>query len=239
MMPFMPPPRLIVLLGLAGLLGLGGCVSAPPSHFYQLQPGTAELPSDDEGVAILLGPLTLADYLQRETLVQRQADGSLRIQGDLRWAGSLEDDVARVLLRQLAGRLDTSRVALYPDRVGLDPDLQVLLNVVRFDAGPSQPAVLEAQWRLLDGAGKLRDSDLVRLEQAHDGTVAGQVQAQSALLQVLGERLAEAMRPLDARRGGAERAQTRRKPAAPGARQEAPARSGAEPVRTEMEVFRF
>lgn len=186
-------PRLIRMMGLAGLLALAGCAATPPAQFYQLQQGNPELPKADNGVAVLLGPLKLADYLQRETLVQRQGDDSLVISQQARWAGSLQDDVAQLLLRQLAGRLDSSRLALYPDRVGFKPEAQLLLSIGRLDSGPYRPAVLEAQWRLLDAEGKMRDSRVLRLEEKHNGELGDQVRAQSVLLQTLAAQMARAV----------------------------------------------
>lgn len=189
-------PRLIRMLGLAGLLAMAGCAATPPAQFYQLQQGNPGLPQADAGVAVLLGPLKLADYLQRETLVQRQVDDTLVITQQARWVGSLQDDVAQLLLRQLAGRLDSSRLALYPDRVGFKPEAQLLLSISRLDSGPFQPAVLEAQWRLLDGGGKMLDSRLVRLDEAHNGELTDQVRAQSVLLQKLAAQMASAVRTM-------------------------------------------
>jgi uncharacterized lipoprotein YmbA len=185
--------RLIRMCGLAGLLALAGCAATPPAQFYQLQQGNPGLPKAANGVAVLLGPVKLADYLQRETLVQRQADNSLAISQQARWAGSLQDDVAQLLLRQLAGRLDSSRLALYPDRVGFKPEAQLLLSISRLDSGPYQPAVLEAQWRLLDGQGTMRDSRVVRLQEKHSGELRDQVRAQSVLLQILAGQMASAV----------------------------------------------
>jgi hypothetical protein len=145
---------------------------------------------------LLLGPLQLADYLQRENLVQRQADDSLSLSQEARWAGSLQDDVGQLLLRQLASRLQTSRIALYPDRVGFDNQLQAVLSISRLDSGASQPARLQAQWRLLDGQGQLRGSRLLSLQAEHDGTARDQVRAQSELLQQLAAELAAAIRAL-------------------------------------------
>ena len=205
-------PRLIRLLGLAGLLAMAGCAATTPAQFYQLQQGSQALPKAGGGVAVLLGPLKLADYLQRETLVQRQADDSLVISQQARWAGSLQDDVAQVLLRQLAGRLDSSRLALYPDRVGFKPEAQLLLSISRLDSGPYQPAVLEAQWRLLDGSGKMHDSRVVRLEEQHNGELTDQVRAQSVLLQKLASEMSAAVTALSQARVTAERdAQAERK----------------------------
>lgn len=186
------------LLLLCAALTLQGCafLLPPQAQFYQLEQGEPKLPQDDKGPAILLGPLTLADYLQRENLVQRQADESLVISQQVRWAGSLGNDVGQLLLRQLAGQLDTSRIALYPDRVGFDTEVQVLLNISRLDSGAQRPAVLEAQWRLLDSAGVLRGSQLVRLQEEHLGTAAAQVRAQSLLLRRLADQLTVAIKAI-------------------------------------------
>ncbi len=211
-------PRLIRRLGLAGLLAMAGCAATPPAQFYQLQQGSPALPQTDKGVAVLLGPLKLADYLQRETLVQRQGDDTLAITPQARWAGSLQDDVAQLLLRQLAGRLDSSRLALYPDRVGFKPEAQLLLSIGRLDSGPYQPAVLEAQWRLLDGNGKMHDSRVVRLEEKHNGELTDQVRAQSVLLQKLASEMAAAVTTLSRTGVKPERdaqAQTQRKTGQP------------------------
>lgn len=186
-MKFFP---LAPMLALLGSLLITGCALQPSPQFYQLDAGQPALPTRDKGPAVLLGPLKLADYLQRENLLQRESDGRLQLSQEARWAGSLEDDVGQLLVRQLAGRLDSSRVALYPDRVGFVGQWQVVLTIGRLDSGVSQPAVLEAQWRILDAAGSLRDSRLLRLQAEHDGAVASQVKAQSQLLQQLAGELA-------------------------------------------------
>ena len=188
--------RLSSVLLLTGLLGLAGCTAHKPIPLYQLDNGNAEIPTQTQGMAVLLGPVSVADYLQRETLLQRQTDGSLLAADDARWAGSLAADIDQVLLRQLAWRLDSQRTVLAPANADFKPDVQVLLNIIRLDSGPSHPAVLEAQWRLLDKSGQLRDSQLLRLEEAHSGTTADQVQALSRLLRQLALRLAEAIEPL-------------------------------------------
>nr|WP_298142484.1 PqiC family protein [uncultured Pseudomonas sp.] len=183
------------LVLLCSALVLQGCAQWLPyqTQFYQLEQGEPKLPKSDKGPAVLLGPLTLADYLQRENLIQREPDDSLTVSQRERWAGSLEDDVGQLLLRQLAGQLNTSRIVLYPDRVGFDGEVQVLVHISRLDSGAKRPAVLEAQWRLLDGAGTLRSSRLVRLQEAHLGTPVAQVHAQSLLLQRLAEQLTDAI----------------------------------------------
>ncbi|WP_374979118.1 PqiC family protein [Pseudomonas solani] len=232
--------RLPLLALLTSLLGLGGCVHNAPVPMYQLDSGTAELPDQSAGMAVLLGPVSVADYLQRETLLQRQPDGSLTASTDGRWAGSLAGDIDQLLLRQLSWRLDSQRLVLAPANPGFTPEIQVLLSISRLDSGPQRPAVLEAQWRVLDKAGQLRDSRLVRLEQPHSGTAADQVRAQSQLLQQLAEQLAGAVKPLSGQPAAAAE-EPRKATAAPArAREPAPPKIPmAAPVRTDVEVFRF
>ena len=158
----MKPLYLVSVLLLSGLLGLTGCTVHQPVPLYQLDNGNAPLPTQAQGVAVLLGPVSIADYLQREAFLQRQTDGSLLVADDARWAGSLATDIDQVLLRQLASRLDSQRTVLAPTNAEFKADVQVLLNIIRLDSGPQLPAVLEAQWRLLDRNGQLRDSRLLR-----------------------------------------------------------------------------
>ena len=69
----------------------------------------------DGGAAVLLGPVQLADYLKRDVMVQRQADGILSLSTDARWAGNLETNVSQQLLRQMSSELGSSRLALFPE----------------------------------------------------------------------------------------------------------------------------
>ncbi|HAB92435.1 MAG TPA: hypothetical protein DCF43_08885 [Pseudomonas sp.] len=187
--------RLPLGIAIVGVLAFGsvGCSIAPPATFYQLQQSTTETASRDNNITVLLGPLRVADYLQRENVLQREADGSLSLSQQARWAGSLQDDIGQLLLRQVSAQLGSSRIALYPDRVGIEAQAQVVLSISRLDSGVQQPAVLEAQWRLLDAKGSLRNSRVLRFEEAHNGEVADQVRAQSQLLGQLSKQLVAAL----------------------------------------------
>lgn len=232
--------RLPFLMLVSGVLGLSGCSMHQPVALYQLDSGTPGQPSQSAGMAVVLGPVSVADYLQRETFLQRQADGSLMAATDGRWAGSLSSDIDQLLVRQLAWRLDSQRVVLAPASTGFSPDVQVLLSITRLDSGSNQPAILDAQWRVLDRRGHVRDNRIVHLQQEHQGTEASQVQAQGQLLQKLAEQLTAAVKPLANQPAVAEEAP--KKPAAPVQVRKEPEKSKipmASPIRTEMEVYRF
>lgn len=232
--------RLPLIALLAGVLGLAGCSVHQPASLYQLDSGNPGQPKQSAGMAVLLGPVTVADYLQRETLLQRQTDGSLSAATDGRWAGSLSSDIDQLLVRQLAWRLDSQRVVLAPASTGFNPDVQVLLSITRLDSGVGQPAILDAQWRLLDRRGQVRDNRIVHFEQPHEGSSAAQVQAQGQLLQRLAEQLSVALKPLanqppivqEQPKKATPVQQVRKEP-------EKPKIPMATPIRTEMEVFRF
>ncbi|MFF7706319.1 ABC-type transport auxiliary lipoprotein family protein [Pseudomonas sp. NPDC007930] len=230
--------RLPIALLLTGMLGLAGCSVHQPAAMYQLDAGNPGQPKQ-AGMAVLLGPVSVADYLQRETLLQRQNDGSLTASTDGRWAGSLSADIDQLLLRQLAWRLDSQRVMLSPTSNSFTPDVQVLLSITRLDSGESQPAVLDAQWRLIDRRGQVRDNKIVHLEEKHAGGAAAQVQAQGVLLQRLAEQLSVALKPLANQPAVADEP---RKAPAQARKDDAPEKPKiplATPIRTDMEVFRF
>lgn len=217
---------------------LTGCASLQPSPMYRLDNGTFELSDQADGSSVLLAPVVLADYLQRDALLQRLPDGSLAEDGQhARWAGRLQDDVDQLLLRQLAWRLKTQSLELSPASKGFTPDVQVEVEITRLDSGPEHPAVLEAQWRLLDKKGRRLSSRLVRLQELHQGSTTDQVQAQSRLLQRLSELVASSIEPVLASQEQAKRNIV----TAPPVKREVtePAIPAAKPIRAEMEVFRF
>jgi len=230
--------RISSLLLLTSLLSMVGCVVQQPVTLYQLDSGNPKMPVANKGVAVLLGPVSIADYLQQPTLLQRQPDGSLTPATEARWAGALGADIDQVLLRQLASRLETQRLVMAPGGAGFVPDVQVELTISRMDSGPLQPAVLDAQWRLLDRRGQLRDSRLIHIEEPHLGGSADQVRAQSVVLRRLAEQLASAIKPMSEQ----PIAEETRKPAAvptPAKTPEPPQIPKAAPVRQQTEVFRF
>lgn len=224
--------RYAALSLLVGLFAVGGCASRPPV-LYQLDSGNPTIKEKASGLMVLLEPVDLADYLnQDDAVLQRQPDGTLVPDRGARWAGNLGDNIDNVMLQRLAGRLSGQRVTLEP-AADLEPDIQVRLSISRLDSGPRKPAVLEGQWKLLDRNGKLRASRPVRLEEPHQGATADQIRAQSVLLQRLAEQLAGAIEPLSRQIVAARQARPVEKP------QAAPQIPTVEPVRGDVEIYRF
>lgn len=231
--------RLPIFLLLAGVLSLAGCTRYQQTPLYQLDGGNLSVPTGDQGLAVLLGPISVADYLQREVLLQRQLDGSLTSAEGARWAGNLASEVDQLLLRQLASRLNSQNLVLAPAAPGFSPQVRVALSITRLDSGPQRPAVLEAQWRLTAADGKLLDGRLVRLEEAHRGSIVDQVRAQSLVVQQLVEQLALAVQEYGNPAPVAAKPEPKPAPAKPAPRPSVPKIPLLEPGRDEAEVFRF
>jgi uncharacterized lipoprotein YmbA len=134
-------PRLFVV---ALALFAVGCAS--PKSFYVLNP-EGPAPAGG-GVAIGVGPVSLAGYLDRANLVFQESGNRMAIAESHRWAGDLEENIARVTAANLGRRLGTGNVRTYP--WGSDGDLryQVTLDIRQLHGTADGDAVLEAAWRV-------------------------------------------------------------------------------------------
>ena len=182
--------------------------------------------------------------MQRESLLQREVDGSLTHSQQARWAGSLDNDIGQFLLRQISAQLGSSRISLYPDRIGMQAQAQIVLNISRLDSGVQQPAVLEAQWRLLDAKGELSSSRVLHLTEQHNGELSDQVRAQSELLGQLSKQLVAALEQTLPKEQPVKKSPRKTSTATP-SKQPAQGQQGellsipvVDPVR-ELEVYRF
>ncbi len=175
---------------------LTACLTtSPPARFYVLaplaQPRSVQLPDMLVGV----GPVNLADYLDRSQLVSRSSNVSLRLDEFNRWAGGLDRNVTQVLADNLSRLMGIDGVLAYPWSSAIDLDYQVVLDISRFDFGPDHKVVLDVQWQLFDQ----RRRKLVQVRRGHfevpsrDGSQAAMVQAQSEALARLSESLAQAI----------------------------------------------
>lgn len=137
---------------LAALCGIAGCTTGlggrtPPSRFYLLAPLAA--PTDQGGGPSLgIGPIRLADYLDRPQIVTRSDRFRIELGEFDRWAEPLDAAVSRVLAADLAALLGSDRVRRYPWRDPRNVEVQVEVDVLRFDGPVAGPVELVAHWRV-------------------------------------------------------------------------------------------
>lgn len=134
--------RLLLLPLIACLLG--SC--ATPKSFYVL---SAEGPAPTGGgMGVGVGPVSVAGYLDRPNLVFQESGNRMAVAESHRWAGDLEENIARVTATNLGRKLGTGNVRVYP--WGADGELryQVSLDIRQLHATADGDAVLDAAWRV-------------------------------------------------------------------------------------------
>ena len=158
-----PPRRTIVPLLAVCLASLVGCATSTQSKFYTLTPmKAADAPASgvpiEEGSILAVGPVRLPDYLDRPQIMTRTEGNEVGMRETERWAGSLEGDVARVLIENLSVLLDEKSVAVvqwttamqsmapFRNRLGVD--------VLRFEGSVGGEVVLKARYSLFGPDGR-------------------------------------------------------------------------------------
>ena len=92
--------RFLLLMVAALLAGCG----QPNKTFYVLT-ASGPMPSGG-GVGIGVGPVSLAEYIDRPNLVTQEAPNQLGVAEDHRWAGDLSAAIARVVAANLGPRFE-------------------------------------------------------------------------------------------------------------------------------------
>ncbi len=124
---------------------LAAC-SQPNKSFYVLT-ASGPVPSGG-GVGIGVGPVSLAEYIDRPNLVTQEAPNQLAVAEDHRWAGDLSAGIARVVAANLGRDLKSGNVRTYPWLRDEEIRYQVTLDVRQLHSESDGYAVIEAGWRV-------------------------------------------------------------------------------------------
>ncbi len=179
------------------LLLLAGC-STPPSHFYVLTPletTPPHNPATPSQIGLLVGPVTLPEYLLRPQIALRNGNNEIRFQEFHRWAEPLHGNFSRVLTENLSRLLNSSRVIRYPGYRTGDLPYQVVVDVTQLDAGAGRSVKLVARWRILQRRDHrpLHTGESRIVEPIEGATPMAVVAAQSRALAQLSREIAEAI----------------------------------------------
>ena len=154
----MAPPIVRALAGaaLVALMALGCAPATLPTRFYVLTavPPAGGAPAAARDVTVGVGPVALPGYLDRPQIVSRTGGDEIDLAEFDQWGEPLRSAVPRVLADNLAARIPTERVVLFPWRGVRTVQYQVPVEILRFEGKPGGEVVLRARWRLLDGSGR-------------------------------------------------------------------------------------
>jgi uncharacterized lipoprotein YmbA len=119
--------------------------SSPGSETASRGPRVGALPSD---LALQVGPVRIASYLKRAQIVTRNGPYEYRLATFEQWAEPLDNNIARVLAKNLESDLGTDRVGIFPWKYQGKPDLRVIVDVQRFDGLLGKDVLLAAKWSI-------------------------------------------------------------------------------------------
>jgi uncharacterized lipoprotein YmbA len=171
-------------------ISLGGCsaiartILAPQkdiSKFYLITPvdsatsAPAAVQSSGGGFTIGLGPIKLPPYLDRPEVVTRAAPNRLEISKEDRWGESLQNGFTRAMERDLAAQAGTQNIITFPWYATVHIDMQIEIDVYRFETDGQGNASLSAKWTILDPTGNIlytQESNLTQPSKPEDETDA-------------------------------------------------------------------
>lgn len=180
-------------LPLIAVLLLAGCGVGTRSFYVLTSDGPA--PSGG-GAGLGVGPVVLAEYLDRPNIVIAEAPNQLGVAENHRWAGDLAEAITRVTATNLGRRMNTGNVQTYPWRDDGQISHQVTLDIRQLHGGHDGFAVIEAGWRaysLPDRKIKAARTFVDREPLESDG-YQSLVAAQSRLLSRLADDIAKGLR---------------------------------------------
>ena len=187
---------LLWIIAAAIIIG-AGCSTTPPPNFYQLQePASTQLSGIERGMAIGLGPINMASYLDRPQIVTWKTEHQLGLSEFNRWAEPLKESITRVIGVNLSNMLDTTRVYGIPRRGRNIPlEFRVEIDIPRFDGRLGGEALLVARWTLYDRD----DKDLLTKVSIIKDPSGGEgydklIAAQNRTLQTLSREIADAIK---------------------------------------------
>jgi uncharacterized lipoprotein YmbA len=181
----------IFSLLLMGLLA-AGCGGG--RAFYVL---TADGPMPSGGGrGVGVGPISLAEYIDRPNLVIQDGANSLSVAEDHRWAGDLSASISRVTAANLGRRLGSGNVRIYPWQRDDEISQQVTIDIHQLHSGADGYAVIEAAYRVysLPGRNLKTSRTFVDREPLEKDGYQPMVAAQSRLLSRMADDIVKSMR---------------------------------------------
>jgi uncharacterized lipoprotein YmbA len=187
----------VIAASMTGCSYIAKAILAPQkdiSKFYLLTPtadsaaqtaAAPSAPSTTGDFTIGLGPIKLPPYLDRPEIVTRAANNRLELSKEDRWGESIQNGFTRAMERNLAAQAGAA-IVVFPWYSTVHIDMQVQIDVYRFETDAQGTATLSAKWTILDSTGKnilyTVESNLTQPSKPGDNT-----EAAAALSRTIGE----------------------------------------------------
>jgi uncharacterized lipoprotein YmbA len=179
-----------------GVLFLVGCLgrTSPPVDFYTLSPlpRTEGGAASGAGNAVAVGAVMLPAVLDRPQILTRTSDNQVSFSEYHRWAGTLKDDVTRVLIENLSILVKVSGRTVLSADAAVNPAYRLSVTVNQFDGRLGDKVWLRAVWAIRD----LKANQMIAVRNAvidqpvAAGDYTALVAAQSRALETLSREIA-------------------------------------------------
>jgi len=178
---------------------LAGCSRSPRVAFYTLNATAAPEAATQALEAVVIGPVTLPDLLDRPQFVVSLDANRVDILEMQRWAAPLKSEIPRVIAEDLAALLKPTRVSAYPQNSGLDAVYRVQIDIQRLEMTESKGVALDALWSIRrSDSGPLKSGRTVASESVTAAGYEPLVAAQSRALAAVSRDLAKVLRSVAA-----------------------------------------
>src|SRR5215468_10622748 len=108
----MKEKRMGLILGISLIAALlSGCGGSAPSRFYTLDPTAVPEGAPAASYAVAVGPVSIPAAVDRPQFVVQSAPNRVSLDEFNRWAGPLDENIARVVAGNLSVLLGTPLVA--------------------------------------------------------------------------------------------------------------------------------
>jgi uncharacterized protein len=180
---------IVVLIGSM----LVGCQQSPRKQYYLLS-ATADKNQTAEITRIVgLGPIEVAEYLQRSNVIVNHDANSLQIADNAYWGEPLQKGISRVLSINLMNHQTNRLVETFPWRSDSNPPVSIRLHIHDLQVIDSS-AVLNVSWKLIDNvAHKTLTQRHYVLKKSCDGKAHGIAEVYSALMAELATEMHKAL----------------------------------------------
>lgn len=181
---------LILLMAYA----LNSCSGAKlkPSQTYSFDSASWEGPVNSQTEMTLgLGPVELADYLDRPQLVRRDPQGRLLIHHRHRWGRDLKDFITEDLASALQDKEPQWKIRMHPWYRSSQIDYQVLVSIDEFEPFHEEKIVLRGKISFVPykKAGEGREEEFRFESSMKDDSFSAQVETMQKLNSALAQKV--------------------------------------------------
>jgi uncharacterized lipoprotein YmbA len=181
---------------------LSACSSAPSVQFYVLEALSQPSPTSITTLkphSIGIGPISLPTLLEHKQIITRLPGNTVQLAELHQWASPLQDGLLQALTRNVSALQSGNIVRPYPWSIHGTVDLQIIVDIIRFDTTPGESANLEANWTIKNETDNtvLKNGHTAISHALSDKSYSGTVHALSKLLGEFSQELSLALLKLE------------------------------------------